>query len=158
MSATSGNSLILGVDPGAYGAFAWVTGDGHLIDTGDMPVIDVRGKKRVTASGLASILTARAVSLVVIEGVHAMPRQGVSSAFYFGYAAGLCEGVAAGLGIPVEIVGSAVWKRKAGVSADKGAARQMASRLWPGAASQFCRVRDDGRAESALLARWAAGR
>jgi hypothetical protein len=71
-------------------------------------------------------------------------------------AAGLIEGVAAGAAIPCQIIDSAQWKRKAGVPADKSAARQMAARLWPGAAGQFSRVKDDGRAEAALLGRWYA--
>jgi crossover junction endodeoxyribonuclease RuvC len=148
---------ILAIDPGAGGSLAWVTTDGHLIDVADMPVVEVRGKRRVSAAGLASLIATREVDRVVIEGVNAMPKQGVASSFTFGYAAGLCEGVAVGFGLPVQIIPSATWKRKAGVPADKGAARQMAQRLWPGAVEKFARVRDDGRAEAALLGRWASG-
>jgi crossover junction endodeoxyribonuclease RuvC len=147
--------VVLGIDPGAKGALAWVTGDGHLIDVEDMPMSTVRDKLRVSAAGLALAFRARRPDLVVIEGVGAMPGQGVSSCFSFGYSAGLIEGAAAGLGLPVEIVYAAAWKRRAGVPKDKGAARQMATRFWPGAADKFKRVRDDGRAEAALLARWA---
>lgn len=148
--------LILGIDPGAKGALAWVTGDGHLIEIADMPFVEVRGKDRVSAQGIAHLLRKRDVSLVVIEGVGSMPKQGVASSFAFGYAAGILEGVASGAGLPVQITQAAIWKRKAGVPADKGAARQMATRMWPGAADQFKRVKDDGRAEAALLARWVA--
>lgn len=148
--------IILGIDPGAGGALAWVSGDGNLIEVADMPVIEVRGKRRICAPSLAQLFDKRAVSLVAIEGVGSMPGQGVASSFAFGYSAGILEGMAAGFGLPVQITRAAEWKRKAGVPADKGAARQMASRLWPGAAAQFARAKDDGRAESALLARWAA--
>lgn len=148
--------IILGIDPGQGGALAWVTRDGHLIEAADMPVIEVRGKRRVCAASLAALVARRRVSLVVVEGVGSRPGQGIGSAFAFGYSAGMIEGAAAGIGYPVQIVQAAVWKRKAGVPADKGAAREMASRLWPGAAGTFKRVRDDGRAEAALLARWAA--
>lgn len=148
--------MICAVDVGAKGAIAWLSRDGHLIDVQDMPAIDVRGKLRVSAPGVAALLKARVPDLVVIEGVSAMPKQGVASTFTFGYAAGLIEGVAAGMGIPVQIVRAADWKRKAGVPADKGAARQMAVRLWPGAADVFKRVKDDGRAEACLMGRWAA--
>lgn len=147
---------ILAIDPGAGGAFAWVTKDGHLIEVTDMPMMEVRGKKRASAPGVAALMSKRPVTRVIIEGVGGMPGQGVGSTFTFGYAAGMLEGVAAGMGLPVEIIFAATWKKRAGVSADKGAARQMASRLWPGAVAQFSRVRDDGRAEAALLARWAA--
>lgn len=148
--------VVLGIDPGAKGAFAWVTGDGHLIEVADMPFVNVRGKDRVSAQGVAHLLRKREVVLVAIEGVGSMPGQGVASSFAFGYAAGILEGVASGAGIPVQITMAAVWKRRAGVSSDKGAARQTAIRYWPGATDQFKRVKDDGRAEAALLARWAA--
>lgn len=150
------SEVVCAIDPGARGAIAWVSGDGHLIDVEDMPMSEVRGKLRVSAAGVALTLRARRADLVVIEGVGSMPGQGVASSFAFGYAAGLLEGVAIALGLPVEIVFAAVWKRRAGVPKDKGAARQMANRLWPGAADRFKRVKDDGRAEACLLARWAA--
>lgn len=150
------DEIVCAIDPGARGAIAWISSDGHLIDIQDMPMAEVRGKLRVSAPGVALTLRARRADLVVIEGVGSMPGQGVASSFAFGYAAGLLEGVATALGMPVEIVFAAVWKRRAGVSKDKGAVRQMASRFWPGAAGKFHRVKDDGRAEAALLGRWAA--
>lgn len=143
------------VDPGAGGAIAFVNSIGELVDVVDMPMIEVRGKRRVSAAGLALIFKSRPIGRVVIEGVGSMPGQGIASSFAFGYGAGLIEGVAAGLGLPVEIIFAAAWKRRANVPKDKGAARQMAQRAWPGMADRFARVKDDGRAESALLARWA---
>jgi hypothetical protein len=148
--------IVLGIDPGASGAFAWVSGDGHLIDVADMPIVNIRGKNRVSAPGVATLLKERPVSLVVIEGVGAMPRQGVASTFVFGYAAGLLEGAVAACEYPLEIVRSAEWKRLARVPADKGACREMAMRMWPGGAHWFARAKDDGRADAALMARWAA--
>lgn len=150
------SGVVLAIDPGAKGAFAWVSRDGHLIDVADMPTIEVRGKNRVSAPAVADLLLSHAADCVVIEGVGAMPGQGVSSMFAFGYSAGLLEGVASGMGFPVHIVRAAEWKRKAGVPADKGAVREMATRLWPGAADKFKRAKDEGRADSALLGRWAA--
>ena len=149
---------MLGIDPGRYGALAWVTMGGHLIDILDMPAVEVRGKSRVSAQLVAEMMRERPADIVIIEGVGAMPKQGVASSFTFGYCAGLLEGVAAGLGRPVEIVPAATWKRLAKLSADKGAMRQAAIRLWPEAADRFRRVKDDGRAEAALMARWAGSR
>lgn len=146
--------MIAAVDPGASGAIAFLSTDGHLVEVVDMPTLKVRGKTRVDAQQLGDIIGQRKPFMMVIEGVHSMPRQGVASSFAFGYSAGLIEGIAAGAAIPCRIVEAAVWKRKAGVPADKSAARQMAARMWPGAAGQFSRVKDDGRAESALLG-WA---
>ena len=148
--------MIVGIDPGISGALAWVSDEGgHLISTMDMPTIEVNGKKKVSPQILASDLGFRKPKIVVIEEVGAMPGQGVTSTWTFAYSAGILAGVCAGLGIPTVLYRPAVWKRAAGVPADKGAARQMAQRLWPGSRA-FDRVRDHGRAEAALLARWYA--
>lgn len=32
--------MIVGIDPGLSGAIAWVTDEGHLIETRDLPVAD----------------------------------------------------------------------------------------------------------------------
>ena len=149
--------ITLAIDPGAGGAFAWVNSIGELIDVEDMPIVEARGKRRLSAAGVADLMRRHPVGKVVIEGVGSMPGQGVASSFSFGYGAGILEGAAAGLGLPVEIVFAAAWKRRANVPRDKGAARQMAQRAWPRTAKWFSRVKDDGRAEAALLARWAGG-
>lgn len=148
-------NLWLGVDPGLNGALAWVTDDGHLIDAIDMPVLEVNGKKKVSPQMLTADISYRMPRLVVVEEVGAMPGQGVTSMFNFGYSAGIIAGVVAGLQLPIVLYRPAAWKRAAGVPADKGAARQMAQRYWPGSRA-FDRVKDDGRAEAALLARWVA--
>ena len=162
---SSTDGVVLGVDPGVGGALAWVTAAGVLIAVADMPVIEVRGKRRVCAAEVARLMRIRPVLKVVIEGVVAMPRvgkdgrqntQGAASMLSFGYSAGILEGVAAGVGLEVEIVLPAVWKRRALVPKDKGVVRQMVTRLWPASSMHFARVKDDGRAEAALLARWAA--
>lgn len=147
--------MILGIDPGISGALAWVDNDGYLIATHDVPVVEVVGKKKVSPQILTALIETRLPRLVVVEDVGAMPGQGVTSMFGFGYSAGVIAGVVAGLKLPIVLYRPATWKRQAGVPADKGAARQMAQRFWPGA-RDFDRVKDDGRAEAALLARWVA--
>ena len=147
--------MILGIDPGLNGALAWVSDDGHLISVADMPTLEINGKKKVSPQILTADISFRLPRLVVVEEVGAMPGQGVTSMFNFGYSAGIIAGVVAGLQLPIVYYRPAVWKRQAGVPADKGAARQMAQRFWPGC-RDFDRVRDDGRAEAALLARWIA--
>jgi len=149
--------IICAIDPGIHGAFAWAT-DGFLIAVEDMPTIEYNGKHKISAASVGRMLVNRMPELLVIESVSAMPKQGVTSSFNFGYGAGVLEGVAAGLGIPVEMVRPATWKKAAGVSADKSACRLMATRYWPGMADLFKRVKDDGRADAALLARWASMR
>ena len=149
--------MILGIDPGLNGALAWVTDDGHLIDVLDMPVVLFsNGKKKISPQILDNeIGLRRTPRLTVLEEPSARPGQGVTSMFNFGYSCGLVAGVLAGLQYPVVFYRPAVWKRAANVPADKGAARLISQRLWPGSRA-FDRVRDDGRAEAALLARWVA--
>ena len=144
---------ILGIDPGVSGALALLV-EGKVEEIIDMPSISVRGKARVTATGVTDAVVKLNPDLVAIEEVGVMPRQGIASGFSFGYGAGILEGVCAALSRPIHLVRPNVWKREAGVPADKGAARQMASRRWPDHSPLFARVKDDGRAEAALLAYW----
>ena len=65
------------------------------------------------------------------------------------------EGMLVMAGVPYELVRPAAWKKIMGVSADKGEARVMAQKLFPQIAQQFSRVKDDGRAEAALIAEFA---
>lgn len=148
--------IICAIDPGLSGAIAWISSEGDaLIHIDDMPVIEVNGKKKVNAAALAKLLKDRWADLVVVEAVSAMPGNGGVSMFNFGYSAGILEGVCAALGCPLKMVRPATWKKQAGVPADKGACRMMAQRYWPGA-NYFTRVKDEGRADAALLARWGA--
>jgi Holliday junction resolvasome RuvABC endonuclease subunit len=149
--------MLIGIDPGISGAIAWVADTGHLIRVADMPTIEVHGKKKVSPQMLVSMLEEHddLIKMVAIEDVGAMKGNGAVSMFNFGYGAGILAGVCAGLKLPVALYRPAVWKRAAGVPADKGAARQMAQRFWPGC-RDFDRAKDDGRAEAALLARWVA--
>jgi crossover junction endodeoxyribonuclease RuvC len=165
----SDGDIWLSVDPGLSGALSWVTGAGHLIEVVDMPVIEVvtNGKKRrkIDAAGLVALMGKRPVTGMIVEAVIAMPRRGpdglpvtmgATSSNSAARGAGILEGIAAALGLPYSEVMPHVWKRRASVPKDKGGARLMAQRTWPGAFALFARVKDDGRAESALLGRWAA--
>lgn len=151
--------IYLGVDPGAAGAIAALDDNGHIISIIDMPTVKVRVGKtdraRVSASMLAQLfeMDVHAVQMVVLERVGGMTGQSCSAAFTFGYGCGMVEGVLAALRMPVALVTPQAWKKSAGLAADKGAARECAMRLWPSHAHMFARVKDDGRAEAALIAR-----
>lgn len=149
--------MICAIDPGYHGAIAWVT-NGLLVEVVDMPIVKANGKTRIVASEVAMLLSARwsQTDMVIIEAVGARPGQGVTSMFNFGYGAGLLEGVCAALFLPYFHVTPQTWKRQLGVGADKGECRSMCQKLWPGAAAQFKRVKDDGRADAALLGHWAS--
>lgn len=143
--------MIIGIDPGATGAFALLSDDGELQFVRDMPVVDINGRKRVSAAAVAELIREWNPRLAIIEKVGAMPKQGVSGMFAFGYSAGVLEGVCAAAAVSVVFAHPATWKRAMGVTADKGTSRLAACRMWPTKHQLFARVKDDGRAEAALL-------
>ena len=148
-------TLIIGCDPGAKGAIAFLA-DGKIEAVFDMPADEVKvgGKlrSRVSAARLAALLLFPRADHVYIENVNARPMEGAAGAFAFGKACGVLEGVCAALGLPCTLITPAEWKRAIRCPADKGAARKRACELFPASAAMFARVRDDGRAESAMLA------
>ena len=149
--------IVVGIDPGVAGAIAF-TDDRWpgTVDVFDMPTIEVRGKRRVSPIGLVNLLTEIGrVDLVVVEDVHALQGSAAGATFAFGRGVGVIEGVLAALARPTQYVNPRVWTKALGVGADKGAHRQAAQRLFPGSADLFARVRDDGRADAALIAYWA---
>jgi crossover junction endodeoxyribonuclease RuvC len=58
--------------------------------------------------------------------------------------------------VPTEYVSPQKWKRHFGLTSDKDESRRAASRLLPKSAHLWARVKDDGRAEAALLAIYGA--
>lgn len=150
---------VIGCDPGLSGAIAIIDVRKGLVDTLDMPTVEVKVgnayKKRVAPEVIAAELRCYApYATAFIEKVSAMPGQGVSSMFAFGEAYGLVRGVLAGMGIPVTTVTPAVWTKAMRVAGGKGGSRQRAMELWPDKAGLFKRVKDNGRADAALIAQW----
>lgn len=156
-------SYIIGVDPGAAGAIAILEDTGKLVHVFDMPSVEVvtggKAKRRVSPEMLAAELRlyANQGAVACVEQVGAMPGQGVSSMFAFGQAFGIVLGVMAGLAIPCQTITPAKWKKDMKLNAGKDAARAKAAQVWPGQAGEFKRVKDDGKAEAALIALWVAG-
>lgn len=141
----------LGIDPGGTGAIATLNTNGQLIDVRDMPYLD----GMVMANALTGIiLNGDGDRVAWVERAQAYPGQGRSSAFKYGTGFGVILGVLGALSIPYQLITPAVWKRKAGLSDDKAASRRRAIELWPSHAQAFNRVKDDGRAEAALIARY----
>lgn len=143
---------IVGIDPGVSGALAIVDGSG--LRCHDMPTVEVRGKRLVDAHGLVALLAVQRFDMAILEHVQGVQGTGATSAFSFGRGFGLVEGVLAALAIPTTLVRPQAWTKALGVSRDKGQHRQAASRLWPASAGLFARVKDDGRADAALLVHW----
>lgn len=150
--------MIVGIDPGASGAIAWLSTDGHLIEVHDLPVQKINGRSELMPSVLGAMLRRpfREPVHAYLERVHVKPTDGKVGAFSFGRNFGMIEGVLAALAVPVTLITPGKWKGGLRLAADKGASRHRAAQLWPGAAAQFARVKDDGRAEAALIGHYAA--
>ena len=145
--------LVIGVDPGKSGALAAIDLDTlALCAIEDMPVVD----GRVTPALLADFARRTGwdeIYGVAVEFVRSSPQMGVTSAFSFGYAYGVAVGFFAAHWPCAEVVPS-VWKPTYHLTGKgKDASRAAAISLWPSSAALFKRVKDDGRAEAALIAR-----
>lgn len=158
----SEHPYLIGIDPGVSGAIVVTTGDASRIEyVWDMKVTEIRGKRHVSPRGVAVLLSnaqtyADNQATVILEHVQGVQQSGATSAFNFGRGFGVIEGVVAGLGLACELVRPQVWTKALRVSRDKGSHREAAMRLWPEHAAQFARVKDDGRADAALLCHWYA--
>ena len=151
--------LIYGIDPGFTGAIALYWPDTGKLEVHDMPVMkNPKGKTIINPHGVLDILANEGgKSLAVIEQVGAMPGQGVSSMFRFGEGYGHLQMACAACKLPLKYVTPATWKGKHfNLSRDKGVSRGVAMQRFPDYASEFSRVKDDGRAEAALIALYAA--
>jgi len=150
-------SAILSIDIGSRGAIAILTPEGQLLEVHDMPVLNdgPAGRRAVNAPLLAEIVFKSHAAEAFIELVGARPGEGAVGAFAFGRSRGVVEGVLAAAGIPAQHIAPAAWKRAVGIKPGKegakDAARAEAIRRWPSHASLFARVKDDGRAEAALV-------
>lgn len=152
--------MILAIDPGAKGALAFFDVDkGNLVIV-DMPTVEVkRGNKakvEISPQLLGAEIKSRLPRIAVLERVGSMPGQGVSSMFQFGRGVGMLEGVLAALQIPVTYITPQAWQKAVGVRGGKDAGRARAAELFPAYADLFKRAKDDGRADAALMAWWAA--
>lgn len=152
---------ILGVDPGAYGALALLV-DGRLGRVVDMPMLKIRrgktDKAEVDGYTLASVLRDFAADVACVEQVGGLPGQSASAAFNFGRAAGAPEYALKALGVRVEFVPPATWKKAMGVNSGKDGSRAAAMKLWPAQSALFARKKDNDRAEAALIAQWFSNR
>lgn len=95
---------------------------------------------------------------VYCEQVGSRPGAGAVQMFRFGENFGVLKGIFGALGYPVSFVHPAEWKRVTRCPREKDAARLRASQVFPVWAPTFTRTRDDGRAESAMLALYGAMR
>lgn len=151
-------AIIAGIDPGFSGAIALLDPATKALTIHDMPVVKGANGKTITDFfGLATALVPNGDGphVAMMEKVSAMPRQGVSSTFRFGENFGAVQMAVAGHGYEYHYVTPAKWKQYFHLSRDKGVSRSLAMQRFPDYADKFSRVKDDGRAEAALIALYA---
>lgn len=146
------NTCIMGIDPGASGALAFIFTDApDMVSVEDMPV----AAGRVCGAQIGDTLRRLRPDFAIVELVGARPGQGVSSMFNFGCSFGTAIGAVTSNTVPLHFVSPAKWKKHFGlIGADKEASRALALRLWPARTELFARKKDSGRAEAALIARY----
>ena len=147
--------IYIGIDPGFSGAIAFYAPKENIVSIYDMPVYqNAKGKTEINLYELHEILEPETDEphMAIIEQVAAMRGQGVTSMFRFGQSYGVTQMAVAAHKIPMQFVTPAKWKSYLGLSRDKGVSRSLASQRFPKQADLFKRVKDDGRAEAALLA------
>jgi len=140
--------MICGIDPGLYGAIAFIYDDGHVYIE-DMP----RTGKEIAAVPLANMFREFPPDHVYLEHVNSFG-MGRQSAFNFGQTVGMIRATLSTLDFPYTQVTPAKWKQYFRLGRDKDASRMAAMRLYPSHADKFKRVKDDGRAEALLIARY----
>jgi len=151
--------MIIGIDPGADGAIAFLGPKNEFLHVIDMPTMALTGKRRqVNPAELAKALRYwekyfnQDIIRAYVEQVNAMPKQGVSSSFTFGMSYGSVLGVLAALQIPLVLVTPHKWKKTAKlIGRDKDAARTLAQQLYPRAPLGLKKNVD--RADAILIAR-----
>jgi crossover junction endodeoxyribonuclease RuvC len=129
----------------------------QLLAVYDFPTVEIRvGRSKARRvyqdAALASLIREIAPDVVVIELVGGITGQSASASFNFGAGVGLLRGISATLQVPVEHIHPAVWRSRLHVPKGKDGSRHRAGQLFPKHAHLFQRAKDDGRAESALIA------
>ena len=153
-------AVILAIDPGVHGAFAlYSPNDPYTVQVQDVPTLKVKVAKRTRNQPDLHRMHAYFTSVamlspthVICEEPHSMPHDGVVQAFTLGHCCGAIQAFITGLGCPVTYIRPNAWKLAMRLTGDKDLSRKRASQLFPQGAWQWERVRDDGRAEAALLA------
>lgn len=146
---------VVGIDPGKTGAISFIDPIEHTLEIFDMPIrVAKENSKRteVDANALFNMLDPRNPQHGFIEDVWSMTGDGNVGAFNFGDAYGTAKTALIAYDIDLVRVLPNVWKKNMRAPRDKDQSRGRATELMPAAADLFKRKKDDGRAESAMIA------
>lgn len=158
-------TVFIGIDPGKSGAIAIWRPAISALTLYDAPLLaNTKGKTETDLHGLLAILRIPdGDAVVLLEAASPRPGEGSVSAFTFGKGYGAIQMAIAAQGHEVRYVTPSVWKKHFGLIFPKGtgkpiikaASRALAQQRFPAMAQSFARVKDDGRAEAALMAIYA---
>lgn len=167
--------IVIGCDPGLHGAIAILDATNEtLLLVEDMPVDKTQvGKSerlRIARPALYALLSratgaygwterpeARPISFKDKRTGQTQTRQpGAAGMFAFGETYGCVIMACTAANIRLTEVRPGIWKKELSLPSAKDDARRRASELFPDFAKAFARVKDDGRAESALIALYGA--
>ena len=136
--------MLLGIDPGVQGAFAIFDSAERAVTVHDMPD---------TTAGLIDLVASLPpLRICTIEKPYFPKVIGIANVAKIATAYGKIIALLQQRGIPINEVRPADWKAALNLGKSKSASREMASMVFPDAADQWARVKDDGRAEAALIA------
>jgi Holliday junction resolvasome RuvABC endonuclease subunit len=138
---------ILGIDPGINGAFA-------VLETSDRRLV-IHDMPDTTAGLIALVDSLPSLDFCMIEQPFYPKIIGMRNAARIAVAYGKVVALIANRGIPLDEVTPSKWKAALNLNSIKTASREMASLVFPASAEQWSRVKDDGRAEAALIAWYA---
>lgn len=162
--------LYIGIDPGIHGAVAFYAPDLDSLHVEALPIrwklVNRKKRFELDVDALTRLLLPQRWSggrVVLCEEPHAMPGAGATSLFSFGNACGTIKGVIGAVHVHspferISYIDPSTWKRVMGCTSDKNRTRALASQVFPGHKDYFMRQSDDGKAEAALLAHYAAHR
>lgn len=160
--------LTFGIDPGLTGAVATLI-DGEPGPVLDMPTMDLGQGAEVDARAVAIFIREQRAAhpgahvAAVIERIHARPMrdkdgkamEGGKARHSLAEGYGQLKATIRVLGIPLELVQPAIWKRSLRLLGQpKDAARLLAIARFPSAQKVLSRKKDNGRADALLIALW----
>jgi crossover junction endodeoxyribonuclease RuvC len=167
--------IVIGVDAGSSGAIAFLdAATESLLLVEDMPVDKTRvgsaDRLRIARPALYALLARAAGAYGWVERPEARPirfkdkktgqtqtrQPGAAGMFAFGESYGCAIMGCTAANIRLTEVRPGTWKKELSIPAAKDDARRRAQELFPDFSAAFDRVKDDGRAEAALIALYGA--
>lgn len=141
-------AIYLGIDPGRKGALAVFDSEEMRVECIDMP--------DTTAALHDYIASLPIIKKCTVEKPFYPQMIGITNAIKIAQSYGTLIGALAWRDIPFVEVRPNKWKAAMDLSTSKSASREKASQMFPDQSDQFARVKDDGRAEAALIAFYGA--